>query len=172
MFDFGIVRSLRKRRGWTIAALSTRTGVSQAVISRLERNESEAELGTLFRLSRAFGLSAPELLRLAERPLVHATGETRHESEGFTFREITYGNVRALIGSAAAGGWVSRPDVHADRYEVCWCLSGRVRISLPAERHALAAGEAVQFDAVIEHRYEALTDCRVLILHLTKDKRY
>lgn len=172
MYDFGIVRSLRKRRGWTIAHLASLAGVSSAVISRLERNESRAELETLFRVSRAFGVGTPELLSLAERPLAHVIRESAHESEGFAFREIAYGNVRCLLGSASASGWVSRPDVHADQYELCWCLSGTVRIALPAETHVLEAGSAVQFDAIIEHSYEAVTNCRLLIMHLTKEKRY
>ena len=64
MFDFSILRTFRERAGLTIAALSERTGVSAAVISKLERNRTSAELPTLFRIARAFGMSATELLNL------------------------------------------------------------------------------------------------------------
>ena len=55
MFDFSVLRELRKREGLTIEATSKRSGVSPAVISKLERNQTRAELETLFRISRVFG---------------------------------------------------------------------------------------------------------------------
>jgi len=113
MYDFSVLRSLRKRNGLTIADVAGRSGVSPAVISRLERNLSKAELETLFRISRVFDVSASDLLQLAERPLAHRISETSRESAGFEFRQVAYGNMRCLIGTAPAGGWVSRPDAHA-----------------------------------------------------------
>lgn len=47
-----------------------------------------------------------------------------------------------------------------------------MRIRLPRETHDLSPGDALQFDAVLDHSYEALSDCEVLILHLTKPKRF
>jgi len=38
MYDFSILRDLRKRSGLNIADVSARSGVSAAVISKLERN--------------------------------------------------------------------------------------------------------------------------------------
>lgn len=172
MYDFEILRELRKREGWTIADLSNRTGVSPAVISKLERNQTSAELPTLFCLSRAFGMSATDLLMLAESRTSHRTSESSHVSGTFTFREIRYGNVRALLGEAQAGGQVSNPEIHQDDFEVCWVLKGKIRVCLPQEHPVIKAGECVQFDAILEHSYEVIEDCQILILHLKKGKRF
>ena len=172
MFDFSILRDFRKREGWTIADLSLRTGVSAAVISKLERNQTSAELSTLFCISRAFGMNATDLLMLAESRTAHRERETNHRSGGFTFREIHYGNVRALLGECRAGGQVSNPEIHQDDFEVCWILRGKIRVSLPHEQPVLKAGECIQFDAILEHTYEVLEDCQILILHLKKGKRF
>ena len=171
-FEFAILRQLRKRDGLTIQDLSRSSGVSPAVISKLERNQQNAELGTLFSLSRAFGMNVTDLLLLAESRLAHRKTETSHASGGFTFREIHYGNVRLLFGTAKAGGRTSKPEVHQDDLEVCWVLAGKVRISLPGERQVLAGGQCIQFDAIQEHTYEVLEDCQVLIVHLQKAKRF
>lgn len=171
-FEFAILRQLRKRDGLTIHDLSKRTGVSPAVISKLERNQQNVELGTLFSLSRAFGMNATDLLMLAESRLTHRKKETSHASGDFTFREIRYGNVRLLLGTAKAGGRTSKPEIHHDDFEVCWVLSGKIRITLPHERQVLAGGRCIQFDAILEHTYEVLEDCQVLILHLQKAKRF
>ena len=172
MYDFSVLRRLRKRDGLTIGELSQRTGVSPAVISKLERNRTSAELGTLFCISRAFGLNTTDLLMLAESRTSHCTDEKVRSSGAFTFREIRYANVEALVGEARAGGKVSNPEIHQDDLEVCWVLRGRVRVRLPNERHSLKAGAAIQFDAILEHTYEVIEDCQLLILHLKKGKRF
>jgi transcriptional regulator with XRE-family HTH domain len=172
MFDFAVLRTLRQREGWTIAELSARTRVSPAVISKLERNRTAAELSTLFCLSRAFGLNVTDLLQLAESRTAHRVAERTHRAGAFTFRQVDYGNLRALVGRARTGGSVTNPEVHRDDYELCWVLAGRVRVTLPQEQHELAAGDCVQFDAILEHTYAVLEDCEILILHLRKEKRF
>jgi transcriptional regulator with XRE-family HTH domain len=172
MYDFAVVRDLRKRAGLTIRELAERSSVSQAVISKLERNQSRAELETLFRLARVFGINTTELLGLAEKQTAQTIVESHHRSDGFTFRQIEYGNLTCLLGTASAGGWVSRSEVHADLYELCWCLEGEIQLTLSTESRRLKSGDATQFDAILEHSYEAVTDCRLLIVHLTKDKRF
>lgn len=172
MYDFSVLRQIRRRESLTLQEVADRSGLSTAVISRLERNLTHAELTTLYRLGRVFGMNAADLLTLAERRTAQRVDETSHESDGFAFREIRYGNVRALLGEAEAGASHSRPEIHKDDYELCWVLHGRLRVTLPHESHELEAGEAVQFDAILEHTLEALDRCRFVILHLRKDKRF
>lgn len=171
-YDFAVLRDLRKRAGLTIGEVCGRSGVSAAVISRLERNQSTAELDTLYRLARVFGLTATDLLSLTERRRAQATVEKSYTSNGFRFRVVRYGNLQAFHGEAARGAHIRKPEIHHDDYELCWVLRGRIRLALPDEVHLLEAGQAVQFDAVLEHTYEALEDCAIIIIHLTKGKRF
>lgn len=172
MFDFSVLREIRKREGLTMEAVSQRSGISVPVISRLERNQTTAELETLFKLSRVFGMNAADLLALAESRSAHRTQETRHRSGGFEFREVRYGNALCLYGQARKGSTLSRPEIHGDDYEICWVLKGRIRFRLPHEVHELRAGQAMQFDAILEHTYEALADSELMIVHMRKGKRF
>lgn len=172
MFDFSVLRDLRKRDGLSIEQVSKSSGVSTAVISKLERNQSTAELSTLFRLARVFGLNATDLISLAESRTAHLTQTSAHQSGEFSFKEIAYGNVRLLFGEAPSGAKVSRPEIHADDYEICWVLSGQMRVNLPHESHVISAGGAIQFDAILHHTYEAEEACQVIIAHLRKGKRF
>jgi uncharacterized cupin superfamily protein len=117
-------------------------------------------------------MSATDLLGLAESRTAHKAFASGHDAGGFQFKAIQYGNVRALRGTAKAGSKVSRPEVHRDDYEVCWVLSGKILFRLPSENHPLGPGEAIQFDAILDHTYEALEDCELIIIHLRKDKRF
>jgi transcriptional regulator with XRE-family HTH domain len=172
MYDFAILRELRKRAALTIADVSQRSGISPAVISKLERNQTQADIRTLFKLGRVFGMTAAELLTLAEFSMAHRKEATSYEVNGFAFRRVDYANVRCMMGSARAGAILSRPEVHRDDYEVCWVLSGKLKVNLPHERHVLGAGDALQFDAIFEHGYEVVEDCTVLLVHVLKGKRF
>lgn len=172
MYDFSVLRSLRKREALTINDVAGRASVSPAVISKLERNQTKAELETLYKIARVFGLSATDLLGLAESRISHRTSARSYRSGDFTFQRIDYGNVQCFMATADSGAQVSRPEIHHDDFETCWVLEGELAITLPHEKHRLGAGEAIQFDAVQEHTYEALRACRFLILHVRKDKRF
>jgi len=171
-FDFSVLRRLRDQHDMTLSDLSKASRVSIGVISKLERNQTSAELDTVFRLARAFGMSATDLLAMTESALAHQAKETTYRSGQFTFRQVKFANVVGLLGEAPAGASVKRPEIHHDDTEVCWIISGRLRLVLPHETFELDERVSIQFDAILEHTYEALTDCRLIILHLRKDKRY
>ena len=171
-YDFSVLRELRKRESMTIQDVSDRSGISPAVISKLERNQTQAELDTLFRLSRVYGMNAADLLALTESRTAQKKSGSSHSAEDFVFQEVAYGNVRCLYGTAPMGSRLSRPEVHQDDYELCWVLEGELKLSLPAETYQLKEWESVQFDAILEHTYEALKDSRFLILHISKAKRF
>jgi transcriptional regulator with XRE-family HTH domain len=154
-FDFSVIRHLRHRHDLTIAQLSEASGVSTAVISKLERNHHTADV-----------------LALAESPFAHRTEEQSYRSGKFQFRQVRYANIVGLLGEAPAGAVVNRPEIHHDDHEVCWVISGRIHLTLPHEVCDLGPGQSIQFDAVLEHTYAAIEDSRFIILHLRKDKRY
>ncbi len=172
MYDFSVLRDLRKNEELSIQDVSGKSGVSAAVISKLERNQCSAELETLFKLGRVFGMNPSELLNFAESRSAHKIRPSVHSSNGFKFTEINYGNIRCLYGIGKAGSRTSRPEIHKDDYEICWVINGRLIAHLPYEKHELSDGEAIQFDALMEHTYEVIKDCTVLIIHIKKGKRF
>lgn len=171
-FDFSIVRELRKREGLTLDDVAMRAGLSTAVLSRLERNQTAAELQTLYKLARVFGMSAVDLISLAESRMAHLKSHESYRSDGFEFKVIRYANLACFYGSAAAGAHIRKPEIHHDDHETCWVIEGRIRLTLPHEVCELSAGECLQFDAIQEHSYEALEDSRLILIHFKKSNRY
>jgi transcriptional regulator with XRE-family HTH domain len=172
MYNFSVLRDLRKRDGLTIADLSAKSGISPAVISKLERNQTVAGLGTLFRLARAFGITSAELLALIESRTAQCKKETDRIAGDFHFRQIEFSNSKCFYAEAVKGAQRSNPDAHRDDYEICWVLDGSLKIVLPYETHILSKGECLQFDALFEHTYEAVEDCQIIIQHIHKQKRF
>jgi transcriptional regulator with XRE-family HTH domain len=170
-YDFSILRNLRKAQGFTIADIAQASGISTAVISRIERNQAVPELDTLSRLGKAFGISATDLLGLAEFRTAQLAHSQHYVSGGFQFQHINFMNIQCFLGSAMAGGTVNRPEVHHNDHEILWVLQGSIEMILNDERHVLKEGDAMQFDAVLSHTYRALSDCRILTLHIRKGKQ-
>jgi len=171
-FDFSIVRDLRKRAGLTLSDVSDKSGISPSVLSKLERNQTAAELDTLFRLSRVFGLNTTDLIALAESRTAQKISSQPYTSGDFHFQRIQYGNLKAFKATAPKGASISRPEIHSDNFEVCWVLHGKMLLQLPKERHELSCGESLQFDGALDHTYEALEDCDFMIIHLNKANRF
>jgi transcriptional regulator with XRE-family HTH domain len=56
------IRHLRRERGWTQAQLSERAGVKVNQISKLEQNDADPHLSTLYKLMKALECSPDTLL--------------------------------------------------------------------------------------------------------------
>src|SRR5918998_6775550 len=61
------VKELRKRRGMTLEALAERSGVSRAMLSKLERGEKNPTLVVAARIAEGFGVTLSGLLGTEER---------------------------------------------------------------------------------------------------------
>lgn len=170
--DFSIVRELRKRAGMTLDDVSQKSGVSIAGLSKLERNQNMVELDTLYRLARVFGLSATDLLNLAESCSAHAKTAEKYTSGPFDFERVNFKGIDCFYASAKAGEQLKKPEAHGDEFEICWVRQGSITITLPREQHTLTPGQALKFDAALEHSYEILEDSEMVILHLEKTHRF
>jgi len=170
--DFSVVRDLRKRAGMTLEDVSQKSGVSIAGLSKLERNQNMIELDTLYRLARVFGLSAADLLNLAESCSATCKDAEHYTSGPFEFQKVGFKGIDCFQAKAKKGGQLSKPEAHGDEFEICWLSKGRIRITLPRESHVLGPGQALKFDAALAHGYEILEDSEVTILHLEKTHRF
>lgn len=162
-FDFSVLRRLRKEASWTLAEIAEKSGVSVAVLSKLERNQTRAELDTLFRLARAYEMNTTDLLRLAESPLAERGQESTHQGGGFHFRRVASNQHLCQEVQGKAGAKISRPEVHRQETELCWVFEGTLQVTLAHERYELTAGHTITFEATQTHTYEALTDVRFLL---------
>lgn len=170
--DFSIVRELRKRAGMTLEDVSKKSGVSIAGLSKLERNQNMIELETLYRMARVFGLSATDLLNLAESCSAHCKTAEQYSSGPFDFEKVGFKGIDCFKASAKAGASLSKPEAHGDELEICWLHRGHIHITLPREQHWLKAGQALKFDAALPHNYEILEDSEMTIVHIEKTHRF
>lgn len=87
------LKALREARGWALAELAARAGVSKAMISRIERAESSPTAMVLGRLSAELELTVSQLLALAEG----ATGRLARAAEQPSWRDAATGFARRSL---------------------------------------------------------------------------
>lgn len=183
------VRTERERRRWTLAQLADASGVSAAMISRIERGESSPTAVVLGKLSAAFQLSVASLLALAEgaqgaqEPEADTPGvrrgadaaEWRDPGTGYRRRQITGPRFPAEIAEIRlpAGARVPYPAAaFAFVRQLVWVLDGRLTFHDGDTVHELDAGDTVELGAPVERIFANTTDaeCRYAVV-LTRDTR-
>ena len=164
-YDFSILRELRKKRKMTIADLSAKSGVSYVAISKLERNQGNPELKTLDRISRALEMPTHNLLALAEQKHpTHAEEATFKVLETADCRHVDLEGTRIFVVTAPKGAHGLQSEFHQDDYEHCYVLEGKVKITVRGSDYTLGPGQALSWDCIFEHNYEALKDSEYILV--------
>jgi transcriptional regulator with XRE-family HTH domain len=163
------LRIERQARGWSLTDLATRSGVSRAMINKIERGESSPTASLLGRLSGAFGLTLSELLartessrgirllKAAEQPL------WRDPETGYIRRQIA-----PLPGSSLPlelvhvelppGGAISFPAAaYSFIQQLIWVLKGRLTFVDGSVTHELATGDCLELGAPADRTFRNAT---------------
>jgi transcriptional regulator with XRE-family HTH domain len=173
------VRTERERRRWTLAQLADASGVSQAMISRIERGESSPTAVVLGKLSAAFQLSVANLLALAEgRQEPDATAGVRRAGEAAEWRDPETGYLRRQISGPQfpaeiaeirlpAGATVPYPAAaFAFVRQIVWVLDGRLTFQDGDTVHELDTGDSIELGEPAPRVFANTTgrDCRYVVV--------
>lgn len=149
------LRALRADRGWSLAELAERSGLSRATLSRLENAEVSATAQGLGRLAAAHGMTASRLMQEAEadfRPLIRAEDQPEwvDPETGFRRRQLSP-PAGALQGEALAcalppGARLVYPAPPRPGLEHHLALlSGALEVRLGETLHALRPGDCLRY---------------------------
>ena len=147
------LRALRKRRGITLAALSTTTGISVSTLSRLESGGRRPTLELLLPLARVHQVPLDELVGAPDvgDPRVHPRPVVRH---GVTMVPLTRrpGGLQAfkMVYPPLRPGPAPEQQTH-EGYEWLYVLSGQLRLRLAEHDLTLDEGEVAEFDTRTPH---------------------
>lgn len=150
------IKRERDARGWSLADLAERAGVSKATISKIERGEVSPTAVILVRLAGAFDLTLAGLLLRAE-----GEGDTERVSRAASqsvWQDPDTGYVRRQILSRPdhplevvqvdlpAGRKVELPaSSYAHIRQALWMLAGELVVLEGGQRHVLGAGDCLAF---------------------------
>ena len=163
------VKALREAMGLSLRDLSERSGVSPTMLSQVERGSTSPTLAVAEKIASGLDLSLSQLLRLDEVPhvVVSRAGDHRvRERGGHRIEEVTPPlpgqradvSTHSLSPGSSTGGSGDAPMHEPGSRETAVVLDGEVVLVFEGERHQLAGGDSVTFDADLPHHFENESD--------------
>ena len=168
------LRLERDSRGWSLADLAERSGVSKATISKIERAEVSPTAVVLVRLASAFDLTLAGLMLRAEGQgnRLSRAGEQpiwRDPETGYLRRQVFNrpdNPVEIIKVEMPARQRVTLPaSSYAHIRQAVWVLAGALVIIEGGERHLLATGDCLGFGSPAEVTYanESAATCTYVV---------
>lgn len=157
------LRTLRDRRGLSLADVSRATGISISTLSRLESGGRRAQLALLLPLARIYGVTLDELVDAPAMgdPRLNFRVSRRGDRIMLPLSTST-GAIEAIkiIVPARPEGSVPEeptPKVHAG-FNWMYLLRGRLRVVLGDLDFELAPGEIAEFSTKVPHWFGNVGD--------------
>ncbi len=157
------IRIERENRGLSLSALADRSGVSRAMINKVERGESSPTAALLGKLSGALELSISALVARAEGQ----PGRIRRFADRPRWEDPATGYVRQQVSPDVAGPRLDLTEVElppgaevaypaaalAFGTRMVWVLDGTLTFHEGAASHVLHAGDCLRIGEPVDTTY-------------------
>ncbi|MDF2097132.1 cupin domain-containing protein [Aquibaculum arenosum] len=155
------LRALRQLHGLSQRELAKRAGVSNAVISLIERDATSPSVGLLKRVLSGFPLSLSDFFSMERRPreqvffaadeLVEiAGGKVSYRQVG---EDLSNKALQVILERYAPGADTGDSLLRHEAEEAGVVIAGVLEVTVGDQRRLLTAGEAFYFDSRLPHRF-------------------
>ncbi|MBX5138365.1 helix-turn-helix transcriptional regulator [Rhizobium lentis] len=160
------IKTMRLRKKLGLVQLAGHTGLSPAMLSKIERGQMFPTLPTLLRIAMVFGVGLDHFFKSdKEEPLIAVV--RKHErlklpsppgekNPAFLFESLDYPasdrRMEAYYAEFPIDSSPSEPHQHGSA-EFIYVLSGRLVVIVDGKETALDAGDAMYFDSSVPHSY-------------------
>lgn len=174
------LRILRLRKKMGLVELGQHSGLSAAMLSKIERGRLVPTLPTLLRIALVFSVGLDHFFGDPARPLAFAIVRQKDrqrfpERQGETQPSYWFESLDfPAVDRRMSAYFVEFEEVAADRIkrhhhsgaEVIYVLAGRLLLAINDTEHQLAAGDSVYFDSSAPHSYrrEGKHSCSALVV--------
>ena len=162
------IRSFRERLEVSTAVLAQQTGIHEALIDSIERDEVYPSIGTLARLARALGQRLgtfmddqfkpdPLIVRADARQGTQATHKAAAVDQGFSYSPLSRGKTDRHMDSFYIE---IAPDADEllsshEGEEFIVVVSGEVALPYGTDTHVLKPGDSAHYNSVVHHLVKA-----------------
>ena len=163
----GKLRTLRLKKKMGLVELGKHTGLSPAMLSKIERGRLFPTLPTLLRIALVFGVGLefffagarekPLVAVVRRRDRVRLPERPQARDSAFHFESLDYPAVERRFNTYLAEFLPIAPDKRRPHEhggaEFIYVLSGSLCIQIGADEHDLGQGDSIYFDSSIPHSY-------------------
>jgi transcriptional regulator with XRE-family HTH domain len=161
------IRALRLKKKMGLVELGAHTGLSPALLSKLERGRMFPTLPTLLRVALVFGVGLEYFFAgPREKPLVAVVRKEQRvrlpdrpgaREVAYRFESLDYPATERPFSCYLAEFFPVppeklRPHAHPG-FEFIYTIQGGLSVHLDGDAHALQAGDSMYFDSSVPHAY-------------------
>ena len=161
------LRTLRLRKSMGLVELGRHTGLSAAMLSKLERGKLFPTLPTLLRIAMVFGVGLEHFFTDERKRHVVAIARKKERlrfpdspgggSIAYNFESLDFKATERKLNAFYAEFQPTSSDkarLHQHPgVELLYLISGRLELTVGSETYALEAEDAVYFDSGVRHSY-------------------
>lgn len=159
------VHALRMRKKMGLVELGKHSGLSPALLSKIENSRIFPPLGTLLRIAMVFGVGLEHFFSEEKQSVSIVRGAERQrfpndpdsETPSYFFECLDFGATDRKMTSYLAefvAGAPDEADSHAhDGEEFIHVTAGKLGIRIGKATYELAAGDSIYFDSSLPHAY-------------------
>lgn len=170
------IRALRLKKKLGLVQLGEHTGLSPAMLSKIERGQLFPTLPTLVRIALVFGVDLDHFFS-KEGPRIAVTRESERvrlpipagvSPGSYVFESLNYAladrRIEAFMAVFPTDGPASEPHQHGTE-EFVYVLKGTLAVMVDEEEVVLEKGDALSFDSSVLHSYrrEGSGTCTALV---------
>ena len=161
------IRSIRLKKKMGLVELGKHTGLSPAMLSKIERGQLFPTLPTLLRIAMVFSVGLDYFIAAdRDKPVV---GISRHQErlrfpekaggrdQAYEFESLDFPAVQRLLNSYFAEFFAVPPEkLRRHQHpgaEFIYVLSGTLNLHIGDEQHTLDARDSIYFDSTVPHAY-------------------
>ena len=161
------IRAIRLKKKMGLVELGKHTGLSPAMLSKIERGQLFPTLPTLLRIAMVFSVGLEYFIAAdREKPVV---GISRHQDrlrfpekagardQAYEFESLDFPAVQRLLNSYLAEFFPVAPEkLRRHQHpgaEFIYVLSGTLHLHIGDEQHTLEARDSIYFDSSVPHAY-------------------
>jgi transcriptional regulator with XRE-family HTH domain len=157
------LREVRERRGLTLKKVAESAGLTESMISQIERNKVSPSIDTLMTLAEILDLDFEYLFTHFKKEkkvsLVHegerkviTTGRVKYEQLSVIHDPEEEHSIEAFLLTVEPGAERGEKDYGHMGRELGFILEGRGELEYGDTVHDLAKGDAISFSSTIPHR--------------------
>lgn len=157
------LRTMREKKKITLKEVAERAGVSESLISQIERNKVSPAIDTLLQIVEILGIDLEYLFQDFKKnrnvTLVHQSQRNRIVQGGVTYEQLVQTpqtdsehGIEAYLMTVAAGASSGSPEYGHIGKEMGVIISGMGSFSIGSQTFALQAGDSISFDSGIPHQ--------------------
>jgi len=161
------LRQVREHKGYTLKVVAQRTGVSESLVSQIERNHVSPAIDTLLALADVLDINLEylfeeykkerpvQIIRSTERPALQEDDITY---EGLAKQANSETSIEAYLIKIPAGSHTHRGSYGHLGREIGYIIKGKAQLIYDGKTYDLEAGDSVSFSAGASHSIENIGD--------------